>query len=224
MVSSLMLSGEDLWMYYTGWSRGGGSVPYRVSCGLAISRDGGLTFERPYLGPVVDRTRFEPFLTMTPYVLRQGERWMMWYGSGTRWLDVAGRMEPLYAIKYAESTDGVAWNQANILCITPLHALEANCRASVMKSPGGYEMWFCYRHAEDFRGGAGSYRIGHAVSSDGIGWKRLEDPKGLEPGAGAWNSTMMAYPAVISARGRQLMFHNGDEFGRTGFGYAERID
>ena len=50
MVGCVLAVGDAVYMYYTGWSRGG-SVPYRVSCGLAISDDGGEHFTRRFDGP-----------------------------------------------------------------------------------------------------------------------------------------------------------------------------
>lgn len=219
MVGCVLPVGEEVWMYYTGWSRGG-TVPYRVSCGLAISRDGGRHFTRAFEGPVVDRTPEEPHMTMSPYVMVTPGGWRMWYGSGTKWENVNGKWEPVYVIKYAESDDGLRWRQPNVLCIPPLHALEANTRPSVLATENGLEMWFSYRHSVDYRGGSGGYRIGHARSQDGLQWSRSAPPEGLQPGVADWNRTMMAYPCVVEVDGRRLMFHNGDGFGRSGFGYS----
>lgn len=222
MVGCVLSVGEEVWMYYTGWSRGG-SVPYRVSCGLAISQDGGFHFTRKFDGPVVDRTPYEPHMTMSPYVMTSPGYWRMWYGSGTKWENVDGKWEPIYVIKYAESEDGLRWRQPNVLCIPPLHALEANTRPSVLATELGLEMWFSYRHSIDFRVGSGGYRIGHAVSHDGQQWLRSESPVGLQPGFAEWNKNMMAYPCVIQVDGRRFMFHNGDGFGCSGLGYSEWI-
>jgi hypothetical protein len=220
MVGCVLAVGAEVWMYYTGWSRGG-AVPYRVSCGLAISQDGGLNFIRKFEGPVVDRTPFEPYTTMSPYVIAAPGCWRMWYGSGTKWEKIDGKWEPIYVIKYAESDDGLRWRQPNVVCIIPMHELEANTRPTVLATERGLEMWFCYRHSIDFRGGVGGYRIGHAVSHDGLQWFREDDPVGLEPGSAEWNKVMMAYPCVVLAGGRRLMFHNGDGFGQSGLGYSE---
>ncbi|MBS1189582.1 MAG: hypothetical protein H6R10_1374 [Rhodocyclaceae bacterium] len=223
MVGSMLLEGREIWMYYTGWSRGG-SVPYRVSCGLAVSRDGGLSFQRAFAGPVVDRTRYEPYMTMSPYVIKEDGLWKMWYGSGLSWTKVDNTWEPIYVIKYADSQDGRCWNQRNVLCIPQSHEFEANTRPSVLRRDNGYEMWFSYRHSVDFRDGAGAYRIGHATSTDGLVWTRQQDPADLQPTGAGWNSAMMAYPATIIANGRRFMFFNGNGFGRSGFGFAEWIE
>lgn len=219
LASHVIPVGDELWMYYGGVSRGG-SVPYRMSIGLARSRDGGLTFERMYAGPVVDRTPDEPYMTMAPYVLRTGSGWRMWYGSGIRWVQGEDKYEPVYIIKTAQSADGMRWVQPNHTCIQPLGPTEANTRPAVLRTATGYEMWFCYRQSLDYRDGPGSYRIGHAVSTDGLAWTRSADQPGLAPTASGWNAATMAYPSVIVIDGKKLMFHNGDGFGRTGFGCA----
>ncbi|MBX3486459.1 MAG: hypothetical protein KF798_00955 [Candidatus Paracaedibacteraceae bacterium] len=222
MVGCIIERDNEIWMYYTGWSCGV-TIPYRVSVGLAISNDRGLTFKRAFIGPVVDRTPQEAFMTMSPYVLQDNDTWRMWYGSGTGWVSVDDKQEPLYIIKEATSSDGRTWRQDNITSIPPLHPLEANTRPSVMKIGDLYHMWFSYRDSIDYRDGQGSYRIGHAISLDGTIWQRQDDPPGLSPSGNGWNSHMMAYPNVIQIDGRYIMFHNGNGFGASGFGWSEWI-
>lgn len=223
MVGSILQVGNELWMYYTGWSRGG-SVPYHTACGLAISTNGGFEFTRVFDGPVIDRSRLEPYFTNCPFVVRDSNSWQMWYGSGTSWVLIDDKLEPVYVIKYAESKDGYQWHQSNITCVAPKHQLEASTRPSVLITDSTIEMWFSYRHSIGFRNGTGGYRIGHATSTDGLSWNRLADPSGLLPGKSKWNMAMMAYPCVIDIGPRRLMFHNGDGFGQTGIGYSEWLD
>ena len=84
MPSSVIAVGDLVYLYTTGWMRGH-TVPYLNAVGLAVSRDGGHSFERMFEGPVVDRTAREPFSAMSPFVMRQGAAWHMWYSSGTGW-------------------------------------------------------------------------------------------------------------------------------------------
>ncbi len=219
IASQIVRVGDVLRMYYGGVSRGG-HVPYRMSVGLAVSTDGGLTFERAYEGPVIDRTPHEPYMTMAPNIMRRRKGWICWYGSGTGWVQVEGKFEPTYQIKLAYSDDGLTWRQTNRVCIPKLDELEANTRPAVLKTHGGYEMWFCYRSSKNYRDGDGSYRIGHATSVDGIDWTRQADPAGLAPTGQGWNAVTMAYPSVVEADGRRILFHNGDGFGKTGVGVA----
>lgn len=211
----------EIWLYYTGWDRGT-TVAYRLAIGLAKSQDGGKTFKKAYQGPVVDRTRDEPFLTTSPSILREEGIWHMWYGSGIGYHEAGsgGKDEPQYIIKYATSMNGIDWQRPNLACIEPKTDLESNTRPSVVKIGGVYHMWFTYRGVHDYRGGKNSYRIGYASSSDRVRWKRDDDSAGITLSEEGWDSAMITYPYVMRVKDRYLMFYNGNGFGASGFGYA----
>jgi hypothetical protein len=206
-------------LYYSGWNRGV-TVPYRNSVGIAVSEDDGNTFRRLYEGPVLERCPLEPYIAVTPSILREGDLWRMWYISGVRWTEVEGKFEPVYVIKYASSRDGVAWDRPNHLCIPPAHDEEAFSHPTVIRDGDRYRMWYCFRGSADYRDGAGAYRIGYAESPDGLDWRRMDDVCGLDVGHEPWASTMTCYPFVLPIDGRIVMFFNGNGFGRSGFGYA----
>lgn len=212
-----------VYLYTTGWMRGI-TVPYLNAVGLAVSRDGGHSFERLFEGPVVDRTAEEPYSAMSPYVLRRRGVWHMWYSSGTGWFDAGGKLEPIYLIKYARSRDGLRWQRPNLTCIPGKTPDEANTRPAVLFERGRYHMWFSYRGSRDFRGGAGSYRIGYAHSANGTEWVRDDDRAGIAPAPAGWDSEMVCYPQIVDSPQGRLMFYNGNEFGAGGFGYAVWTD
>lgn len=211
--------GDEVWLYYTGWDRGT-TVTYRLAVGLAISRDGGKTFKKAYEGPVLDRTKLEPFLTTSPCIIRENNEWRAWYGSGMGYHETEGKFEPQYIIKYATSENGIDWRRPNLTCIEPKTALESNTRPSVVKIGDLYHMWFTFRGAGDFRGGKDSYRIGYATSIDGLTWDRDDDAAGITVSEEGWDSAIVTYPYVVKVNQRYLMFYNGNGFGATGFGYA----
>jgi hypothetical protein len=206
-------------LYYTGWNRRV-TVPYHNATGVAVSEDGGVTFRRIFDGPILDRAPLEPYLAVTPWVLEDGGRWQMWYVSGTDWIDVAGKMEPVYVIKYARSTDGLHWERPNLLSVRPHHDREAFSHPCVVKDRGVYRMWYCFRGSEDYRDGAGSYRMGYAESRDGVSFDRRDEEVGITVSQSGWDSTMVCYPTVVSFDGRTYMFFNGNSFGQTGMGLA----
>lgn len=222
MPSSIVNYEGRKYLYYIGWNRGV-TVPYRNSIGLACSTDGGLSFERVYEGPVVDRTAIEPYFCASPFALYDWDerKWKLWYASSTGWTIVHGHPEPLYQIRYAESADGVHWIRSNKACLEYTFEGEANARPSVMKENGRYRMWYCYRGSIDYRTNPEqSYRLGYAESVDGVSWVRKDAEIGIERSAGGWDSTMMEYPYVYEHKGRKYMLYNGNGFGETGFGYA----
>jgi hypothetical protein len=220
MPSCIVNAGERKYLYYTGWNQGV-TVPYRLAIGLAVSTDGGLTFERVFEGPVADRVNVEPYCCMSPFVLVEGGTWKMWYGSTTRFVEVQGKPEPQYRINYAESVDGRDWSRRNTTCIGYSTDDEAIGRPWVVKERGMYRMWYCYRSTVDFRTEkAQSYRLGYAESPDGIRWDRLDHLTGLAPSQEGWDSMMVAYPSVYEHRGAKHMLYAGNGFGAAGFGYA----
>ncbi len=224
MPSTIVTRGGKKYFYYIGWNTGV-TVPYRNAIGVAVSNDGGITFERVFEGPVMDRTPLEPLFTATPYVLVEDDLWRCWYASTTEFVVVDGRSEPRYHIKYAESEDGLHWRRPNITCITPKSELEANARPAVIKEGDRYRMWYCYRSIVGYRSDpTQSYRIGYAESVDGVNWERLDELAGIDRSSSGWDSEMMAYPNVFEHKGRKYMLYCGNGFGRSGFGYAELVE
>jgi predicted GH43/DUF377 family glycosyl hydrolase len=221
MPSWIIDRGHLKYLYYTGWNTST-TVPYRNSIGLAISEDGGQTFERAFKGPLLDRTQYEPHFCAVPCVLVEDDKWRMWYLSGVRWDVFDGRPEPRYHIKYAESEDGINWDRRGIICIDFKSESEAGIvRPSVIKDSGLYRMWYSYRGLENYRTDKNnSYRIGYAESEDGIDWTRKDENLGLPVSPSGWDSEMVAYPYVYVDATTQYMFYNGNGFGKSGFGYA----
>jgi hypothetical protein len=208
-----------VWLYYSGWNQRR-TIPYHNTTGVAVSRDGGRSFARMFDGPILERTRDEPYLAVTPWVAREADLWHMWYVSGTAWKRVNERYEPVYVIKYAHSADGIDWQRPNVLAVPQQDEGEACAHPTVVKRDGRYHMWFCHRDTLDFRDGHGSYRIGYASSLDGVHWQRDDARAGIDVGPQAWDAKMLCYPSVLEVDGRLLMFHNGNSFGQSGLGVA----
>jgi len=214
-----LIHDDRVYLYYLGWNPGT-TVLARNNTGLAVSTDGGETFERAFEGPVLDRTKDEPYFAYTPNIMIENGRWHLWYGSGTAWEEVNGKAEGLFEIKYAYSDDGIDWVRPNKTCIPPDHHLEVNCRPAVIKRNGVYHMWYSLRTAEDFRGGTNSYRIGYAHSTDHENWVRDDENAGINVSKDGWDSEMICFCSVMETDGKLHMFYNGNGFGLTGFGHA----
>lgn len=200
-------------LYYTGWTLGG-TVPFHLAAGLAISDDGGATFRRVSRGPILDRNDVDPFLTASPWVLVERGLWRMWYVSGTAWALEGDRPKHRYHVRYAESRDGLHWERRGVVCIDYSgpgeHAIARPC---VIKDADLYRMWYSHRGP--------AYRIGYAESWDGIAWQRKDAAAGIDVSPSGWDSEMVAYPWVFDHAGRRFMLYNGNDYGRTGIGLAE---
>ena len=90
------------YLFYIGWNQGV-TVPYRNAVGLAVSDDGGLTFERVFEGPIVDRTRCEPYFCASPFAHDRRRELEAVVRVATGFVVVDGKPEPVYQVKYAES-------------------------------------------------------------------------------------------------------------------------
>ena len=213
------------YLYYIGWNAGV-TVGYRNSIGLAVSDDGGDSFSRMFKGPVVDRTKTEPQFCSSPCVLFEDGLWRMWYLSCVRWEVIDGRSEPIYHIKYAQSPDGIHWDRKGIVCIDLKSREEGGiARPCVVKEEDHYSMWYCYRGIRDYRTNPEhTYRIGYARSDDGIKWTRMDETAGINVAEEGWDSEMIGFPYVYAHKGRHYMIYNGNQFGKTGLGYAVRDD
>lgn len=198
------------YLYYVGWNKRS-TVRMSEVAGLAISRDGGKTFQRVSKAPILHRTDKEPYLILAaPCVMLENGIWRMWYPSCVVWLNPD---LPRYNIKYAESKDGIHWDQHGIVCIDFKSDKEnALGRPCVLKENDIYKMWYSYR--------VDTYRIGYAESKDGITWERKDEEAGIDVSKSGWDSEMIEYAFVFQHKGRKYMLYNGNDYGRDGFGYA----
>ncbi len=218
---------DEIWLYYTGWNKSQ-TTHYRLGIGLAVSRDGGLTFHRKFDGPLLDRSIYDQVWVAQPCVIREvisdgSVRWRMWYLSCTKIEVIDGHPEPFYEVKYAESADGIRWNRSGQVCVGYDKFTDAIGRPTVYKENGLYKMYFSYRNAHNYRTDVErSYRIGYAESEDGIIWERNDAQAGIERSATGWDSTMMDYCHILPHRQQLVMFYNGNGFGASGFGWATK--
>jgi hypothetical protein len=211
-MSCVVQDGSSWLLFYTGWSLGV-TVPFYLGVGLAVSRDEGRTFERVSSGPVLDRNQVDPYLTASPFVLRDGDTWRMWYVSGQRWVIEAGVPKHFYHLRYAESGDGRNWHRGGRVVVDFADDREnAFGRPCVVVDGGRYRMWYCVRGQ--------SYRLGYAESADGLSWTRHDAAVGLDPSPDGWDAEMIAYPHVVDVDGSRHLLYNGNGYGLTGVGYA----
>jgi hypothetical protein len=200
------------YLYYIGW-KPRSTTRFGLMTGLAISDDGGDTYHRVSRAPVLKLTDREPFWILTaPCVIKDGEIWKMWYVSCEGWIQPD---LPRYNIKYAESLDGITWQQDGLVAVDFVYEGEtALARPCVLKEDGIYKMWYSYKLEHQ------TYRMGYAESTDGLVWDRLDHLVGLLPSASGWDSEMVEYPYVFNHIGRKYMLYNGNGYGLNGAGLA----
>jgi hypothetical protein len=206
--------GKRHFMYYTGWVQGGLSG-FQNFTGLAVSEDDCLSFTRYSRAPILDRTDQEPIGSGSVCVIRESDRWRMWYTSFDRWeTNVNSGFQHFYNIKYAESSDGVRWNRTGSVAIDFNHAGNHTIGKPMVLCNGGlWRMWYSYR--------GDSYRIGYAESPDcGRSWIRSDSQVGIDVSETGWDSQMIEYAYVFERHGLLYMIYCGNDFGKSGLGIA----
>lgn len=215
-TSSLLTVDGNIYLYTIGFSRKN-RIMFDAASGLAISRDGGTTFEK-FIGPVVDRSVDDPCFSCSPMVTYKDNQWRMWYVSGERWEKQGDCFKHYYNIKHRTSRDGIYWDPHATVCLDFANEYEyAIARPSVIcEADGRYRMWYSFRAQP----GIETYRIGYAESDDGLTWVRKDSKVGIDVSAEGWDSEMICYPYVFEHNSVKYMLYNGNGYGRSGFGLA----
>jgi len=202
------------YLYYIGWQRTK-QTPYMLFTGLAVSKNGS-PFKKVKNIPILDRTNDEPYSRSAPFVMKEGNIFKMWYWSCIKWSAKVSN-EPHYnnVIKYAVSNNGIDWIPQSEICISPNFVEEYSVgRPWVVKDDNLYKMWYSIRsHSEP-------YKIGYAISENGVHWERQDENAGISRSQSGWDSEMICYPCIIDVHGQRYLFYNGNRHGSTGFGYA----
>ncbi len=205
--------GDELYLFYAGYQLGQ-KVKFFVFGGLAISRDGGESFQRFSRVPVCDRNDRELFFRVIHTIMLDDGRWRAWYGGGSEFDVEDGRQYPRYNIRHAFSPDGIHLSDDFDVCVDMSGGEYRVGRPYVIKDEGVYKMFY----------GAGTksegYRLTYAESADGLNWTRKDEEIGIDVSESGWDSRMQGYPSIVKYKGRTFMFYNGNDYGREGFGYA----
>ena len=181
--------------------------------GLAISYDGGQTFNRWSRAPILERTPTDPYLNTAPWIVKAGNEFRMYYVSGTEWVN---RDLPRYCIKMGRSLDGKNWNRDGHVCIdfkTPSE--NAIARPYVIFEDNVWKMWFSHKGEH--------YRLGYAESEDGVIWDRDDSIVDIGVDPTGFDSEMIEYAAIVMSDNRHFLFYNGNNYGYDGIGLAVEV-
>ena len=208
-----------LLMYYAGFEICT-HIRYRIFSGLAISKDGGNSFERYHQTPILDRTNTELFFRSGAFVMHDEGIFKLWYVSGNEWTNINGKQMPVYELRYQESSDGIHWDDVGKLALAITGDDEHGFGRPwvVKRGPKEYQLFYSIR-----RRSLAAYRLGYAESTDGINWVRKDDEMGLDVTSGEFDSDAIMYAAIISVDKKTYCFYNGNNFGEQGFGVAELV-
>jgi predicted GH43/DUF377 family glycosyl hydrolase len=207
-----------LFLYYVGFELCH-HIRYRLLTGLAISHDGGNSFERASGVPILERSTPEPLFRCAPWVVDDEPGLRMWYVAGGAWQTIDGKSMPVYDIRHLRSDDGVLWPaQGHVVLPLTRDGEHGFGRPYVTRHGRRWQMHYSVRHRD-----APTYRLGLAESQDGLVWHREDETLGLGVTPGSWDSDSIEYGAPVAGGGRHWLLYNGNDFGRDGFGIAEQV-
>lgn len=205
---------NELWLYYLGWNKSQ-DVPFRNSIGLAISKNGlGNSFEPMFEGPLLDRSRFDPFTLSYPFVEEpgvDGAFWKMYYGTSRQGGISEENMQ--HVITSATSNDGMDWAPSGEDEVKLEPGEYGLSRPWILKHSGDKFMFYSIRKKQ--------YKIGFSKLNRKSGkWTRVSnDILGISQNE--WDSEASCYPGIIQINQRIYMFYNGNNYGLTGIGVAK---
>lgn len=216
---AIVLDGR-IYLYYTGFQKGHKILHYNFG-GLAVSDDGEI-FTRVSRSPVLDRQDEGLLVRAGQSVLKEGKLFRTVYSVGSRFVFVGGKERPSYDICYQESESDRDFGKEGRVIVACDHAIEHGLgRPQIIKI--GFKFFVFYtRRMIDMK-----YFIGCAESSDCIDWFKVDDIfTDLKHSENDFDSEMIYFPSVIYIpdTNKYLLFYCGNEFGKTGIGYAELIE
>jgi len=219
LLGDLIKVGEELRMYYVGFQLAT-RAKFLAFGGLAISQDNGATFKRYIQSPIIDRDDNGLFIRAIHGIRKRGDgRFQIWYSEGASWETIEGKPYPNYSVATLTSEDGLRFerNQGKKINIQNEGEYRLG-RSRVFTLKENYHiLTFTYGKVD------GEYQSGYAVSSDLETWERKSD-FGLIPGPDDFDSTHLAYPALIrNKHGDVYCFYNGNDMGRGGIGLAKLV-
>lgn len=202
-----------LHLFYVGFQRVA-RAKFLAFTGLAISRDGGEHFQRVQETPILDRAPGRSTIAAVHSAMFDGTRWRLWYAVGDDWEIIGGQPYPRYHIRCVSTDNLLDVPGEDRVCLLPRGSEYRIGRPRVYRHGAGYAMYFTRGNV------TGEYFPGVAFSDDGLRWQRRDEALGLALSERGWDSRTICYPALFRRAGDVLMFYNGNDMGRDGFGVA----
>jgi len=177
-------------MYYAGCT---GVV---CGIGLATSKDG-IDWIRYPDNPVVPPGIYPEwsYIIQNPSVMKDGDTYRMWFSAN----DLVSQIR----IGYATSADGLTWAvHPRPVLVGDLGAWDAASVSTpaVIREGAGFTMWYS-GHSGDF-----IYRMGRAVSLDGIGWAKDSSNPVSSPNFG-WEDSRVHPMQILAVDGAYEMYY-----------------
>lgn len=220
MLGSVIKVKKKYLMYFCGWTRKE-TIPFDWAIGVAKSNNGS-NFSKIFKSPIITSKKDNLFLNACPMVYKFKRRYLMYFLSGVRWTIYKKKLEPIYKIKFASSSDGLNWDIVNRNIIKSKTNNECQTSPSIFYYKKKYHMIFSYRKGFDYRKDSkNSYKLGYSVSTNLVNWKRKDHLLKFSGKLENEIKKMQCYPNVFSIKNKYKILFCGNDFGKEGFFVAD---
>lgn len=201
----------------------GYSLPSKVRfvafSGLAILKENSEKYTRFSNSPFMERTNKDFLFRVIHCMLKEKKLFKIWYGAGSSFFEFNNKTYPKYNIKYLETEDLLSLDEDGTVVLNTINDEYRVGRPWVVKTDNDkYAMFFGYGSINN------TYKIGLAKSIDALIWERVDnDIFNFHSSLLDWDNQMNAYPSFVNINKRKLLFYNGNDYGKMGFGVSELI-
>lgn len=216
MVPTCISKTPDEWLlFYAGYQLVS-NVKF-LAFGGALRSEDGKTFERTRTTPIMDRKPGEEYFRVPHSVafLSESKEFEIYYGAGNvfSWNIEKQVVSPVYDIRETRTKDWVNFSESRILI--PLEAGELRVgRPNVINFQGQKFMLFTsFTLSKSELVVAG---ICEKSSWERLGTINIESE-------GFPDKNMRGYPSMLTCHGQNILFYNGDNYGRDGILIAEPL-
>ncbi|MDR2769676.1 MAG: hypothetical protein LBB19_03960 [Puniceicoccales bacterium] len=218
IILGTILYDHPLWrMYYVGFQLVN-KVKFFAFSGLAYSNDL-QNFKRHSQTPIMDRRDGIRFIAGIHSILKEDNKYKVWYAGGNGWEIINGLPYPRYSIFYIESPDGCHFDfKSNMHLIKPTKNEYRIGRPTIYKIKNKYIMFTTYDTLKK------EYKMAYFESFDGMSWERKDEEVVFIGEKTAWDLEMMCYLTLLKYGQKTYLFYNGNGMGKTGVGYAELLE
>ena len=221
VTSSLYADGKQLYLFFSGYELSV-KIPYKIFCGVAVSKDNGNTFVRVNKASLLPPIDEELYNRCQPYLLKLENGFRVFYlgDAGNVWRpDKKGHLVPKYNMLSIEATDIVRWPSVPGREVMPFMDDEETGMTvpTIWREDGIYKMIFSLRRVN------AGYKISYSESTDGVRFVRHDEQLKFIGRQSDWDSEMMCFARLITVGARTYMFYSGNHYGVGGIGWAELV-
>ena len=193
---NVMIDGNVFKMWY------GGNDGNKWQIGYATSSSG-IVWTKNIQNPIIPSADGDEYNAHTPRVIKDDSLYKMWYTT-------YNQSTQNFRIRYATSTDGINWNKQGVV-LSPSQLWDINAVAYpfvVKRSNNDYIMFYT---GNGLFQGSNRWRIGSALSSDGVNWvKNINNPtlyatQGWE--GGETDGTSILFDGTVY----EIFYHGGGD-------------